>query len=186
MHYKKHIVAFCAILLTAITAYGLGVLYTETVFKPKKLKSRAILTNAIKQKIGLEIGDTIVDSDFETLDFKKIRLGDVLQDTTLLIFFEPECYVCIEDIENLIDSHSNSIVKNVIFISSGNPRLIMDIRDDYDLKYTILYDHEGYYTSNLGITSYPFHLVVNNKYTISEIIAGKLISDDIKRIFPGK
>ncbi|KAA3636230.1 MAG: hypothetical protein DWP97_03150 [Calditrichaeota bacterium] len=178
---KVTLVTFTTILVISI-AYFVGI-KAGTYFKEKELFSnRKQNTRHILAKMdNLKIGITIPNYTFEDLSFQLVELQTIItQSKTMLIFIEPSCHTCIEDLERLskiIESEDDAA--HFIIISSGNPRHLMDIRANLDIKIPILYDHEQGYSSIFGVFTFPFHIVIDEKRIVKNIISGQLTDKEI-------
>lgn len=178
---------FYGIILTIVVVSVAYIAGTEAgeYFQEKKISQtteqvkKDITESILSQMNDLKIGDKLPDYSFETLAFEPIMLSSLIHDKTILFFIQPDCPSCIYDIAKL-----SSFVKTqrdasrFIIISSGNPRHLMDLRDDYSLTSTILYDHERGYSSIFGIFTYPFHIVIDKDMRVLEIIASPLEDSD--------
>ena len=128
-------------------------------------------------------GFVVPDAQLETLQFEPTLLSDYVRDGTVLAFIEPGCEACMEEMsllgQTLVDSSSFA---KIVFISAGNPRELMDIAKDHATSSTILYDHKRAYCSELGIITFPFHLVVDSNLVVKEAIRGRLGEERIKNL----
>lgn len=169
------------VIITIAVAYVVGV-NAGKLFSQKR---RAEVHRSIVEKMDdMKIGDKLPDWTFENLTFQPERLSDHLYGKTLLIFVQPNCPGCLEDIERLSSIVTDSLLsRKVVFISGDNPRELMDLRDDFKLQSTILYDHERAYSWQLGVSTFPFHIVVGPDLVIERIIPATLIAEEIEEIF---
>ncbi len=181
MSIKKILFGVIISVLIVSVAYVVGTEAGEYFQKQKRLEKRSGNTQSILSQMNdLKVGDKLQDYAFENLKFESVMLRPLVQQKTILFFIEPNCPACIEDMERL-----STLVKTqqgasrFIIISSGNPRHLMDLRDDYALKSPILYDHERGYSSIFGVFTYPFHIVIDKEMRVIEVIASQLEDEDI-------
>ncbi len=181
---KKILLGIVFSALIVSVAYVVGTEAGNYFQKQKRLGGREqSLENILSEMNDLKVGDKLPDFAFENLAFESVMLRPLVQDTTILSFIQPGCPSCIQDMERL-----SSIVKTkesasrFIIISSGNPRHLMDLRDDYSLLSPILYDHEKGYSSIFSVFTYPFHIVIDKEMQVLEIIASQLEVEDINRL----
>lgn len=187
MNIKKTAFVIILTIITAGAAYFIGVEASQYYHEEKIIENRTQWTEQILEQMpDLRIGDKLPDFQFENLDFESVSLSSVIKGKTVLAIIDPNCHSCIEDIEILIKTaKTDEAFSRFVFISSGNPRYLMDLRDEYNLKSPILYDHERMLMNQFQIKMFPFHIVINKDMIIEEVIAGKMVEDDIIRFSGG-
>ena len=157
-----------------------GGYYQQTVRISKRAEHSASI---LAQMHDLKVGDKIPDFVFDNLSFESIMLRPLIKAKTILFFIEPECDACKQDIKLLTSILMNKEeASHFIIVSSGNPRLLIDIHNEYNILSPILYDHESRYSSIFGVFTYPFHIVIDKDKIVEKIITTPLEEEDIKKI----
>ncbi len=132
---------------------------------------------------SLNIGDTLPDHRFEDLYRRPVYLSSLVQGQTILIFFDPYCENCNEEMNTVNRTLSTTReYECFIFISGGNPRLIEEMPALSELKSPVLYDHNREYINRFKIFTFPFNVVIDKNLVIQEIYGETLTPDEIKRI----
>lgn len=182
--FKRFLGFVIAIVIVAI-AFIIGIEAGKYYQKQKLISQRnANRESILSQMHDLKIGKSLPNYSFEDLSFQPVKLQSLVKQKTILMFIEPDCPSCIEDIERLSKNFQTEYINShIIIISDGNPRQLMDLRDEYNLRMPILYDHNSRYTSIFGIFTYPFHIVTNKNLVVCNIITGQLVEEDIPKIF---
>ena len=184
MKIYKYLFGFVVAIATVTLAYYAGVEASNYFQKQNILNQRNSNNKSILSQMNdLKIGDTTPNYSFEDLSFQPIMLQPLVSKKTVLIFIEPDCPSCVEDIERLSKIiQDESDASHFIIISSGNPRHLIDLRNEYNLSMPILYDHDRGYSSIFGVFTYPFHIVIDESMQVLDIITGPLVENDIRDI----
>lgn len=179
MSFKKSGLVVLLILLVSTLAYIIGVEGAQYYSQSQRQKKKKLLTEQILEKSNLEINGQLPDFSFEDLSFNEARLSSLVSDNTIIFFISPDCHSCLEDIEHLQKTITDdNIWHHFIFISSGNPRKLIDLYKE-DNRLQILYDHKGFYYQMVGIETYPTHVIIDKHMTILDLIPGSLSENDI-------
>lgn len=178
------ILIILVVFVSVTLAYVLGSLAAEWYYNNKRAQQADDLRETVLAKIEhLKPGFVMPDWRLETLEFELTQLSDHIGARTVLAFIEPGCESCMDEMEQLGKTLSDSAsFARILFVSAGNPRELMDIGHTYGLHSTILYDHERAFCSQLGILIYPFHLVVDSELVVSQVIRGRLGEENIERL----
>lgn len=181
MSFKK--AGLVVLLVTAVVslAYIIGVEGAQYYSKSQKYQKKKLLTEQILEKSNLEINGQLPDFSFEDLSFNEVKLSTLISDNSIIFFISPDCHSCLEDIEHLQKTITDDNIWNrFIFISSGNPRKLIDLYNE-DNRLQILYDHEGFYYQMVGIETYPTHVLIDAQMRIKNLIPGPLSDTDYKK-----
>lgn len=179
MSWKKAGLLFVVITTVIALAYVIGVEGAQYYSKHKNTKKRQIRREQILEKSNLEINGQLPDFSFEDLSFNEVKLSTLISDNTIIFFISPDCHSCLEDIDNLQKTISgNKVWEQFIFISSGNPRKLIDLFNE-DNRLQVLYDHEGFYYQMVGISTYPTHVFIDAEMKILDLIPGPLSKNDL-------
>jgi len=149
-------------------------------FKERRLDSNRTILAKME---NIEPGSRVENYHFQNLDGDLVGLRDVMQGKTLIVFLEPDCPGClaqIERIQGLLKERSDH--QRFVFISSGNPFDLLDLREEYDIRSPILYDHGGAFSSRFKVSIYPFNLFVSERLEIEQVVPGQLTEDEIIEI----
>jgi peroxiredoxin len=176
-----------AALLTVFAAAFLGSKVGDAVNQRKLKKfeaTRQKVNESILSKMeNVEAGNRIADCYFEDLNRNSLRLSDVIAGRTAIIFMEPDCPACIQEIEEIRRVIKDfSEYRHFVFVSSVNPLHLIDLRDEYNIPSPILYDHKDVFSSRFKVYTYPFNMIVNERLEVEEVIPGRLSEGKIKEI----
>lgn len=131
----------------------------------------------------VEIGAKLPDHWFETLKEEPVLLSDVLKPGSIISVIHPDCGGCLEEIRNLTENVRDTAVLNgIVFISSGNPRILKEIVELTDLRCIVLYDHRAKWLGQFDISTFPFNIVVQEDLVIKDVYAGAFMDSDLKRL----
>lgn len=184
MKLQKFIFGIVIVCITIAIAYVTGIKAAEHWKNiSKNTNEDKAKQSILSQMNNLSLGDTLPDYSFDDLSFQSKKLRPMIEGKTMLIFIQPGCPFCLADIELLnkyIQEDTNA--SKFIIISAGDPRELIELRNTYELKMPILYDHERGYSSIFGVFTYPFHIVINKDMAVTNIITRKLTEKDIINI----
>ena len=146
-----------------------------------RLEVRKRMTDQILNKMKtLEVGNTLRDHMFEDLEENKVPLSSMIHGNTMISIISPSCPSCIDELNQLKHTvHDSSDFKYFVFISSGNPRFLRDVRDSTNVPSLFLYDHRAEYLSIYNITTYPFNITVDSNLVVRNITSGAFLDDEI-------
>ena len=172
---------------------GLGIAYIAGSFvgdiirevkTDEFIRKRDYTTEVILERLeSIQLGERLSPSTLQTLDGGYLSLSDVINCTTLVVFFDTDCANCYVEIARLSESLSDrSDAKGVVILFIGNPLDMVQVRQSYDLTFTILYDEDAQYVRHLGITLYLFNLLVDRNARVLEVIPGVLQEQDLVRL----
>ncbi len=183
MSTKKIIISIVMILIVVSVAYIAGI-EARSYFQEKQTQARRDkFSSSPAMKLNdLKVGDKLPDGIFEDLQFNKISLVENIRGTTIITFMSPNCNSCLEDIQFIYKSVSDTNYYNkFVYISYGNPRQLLDIQNEFNVKSPILYDHNGKYSSQFDVAIFPLHLLVDKNLTVLDIYAGSITENDIEK-----
>lgn len=139
---------------------------------------------ALSDMQTIEIGDTLPDFVFENLERKQVRLSGIIGSSIIVSIVQPECESCIDEIDYLArEVKDTAVLKRVVFISSGNPRLLEELARSTGIASLFLYDHRGAWISQFDINVYPFSIQVDDHLVIKNVFAGLLTRFDLQMAF---
>jgi peroxiredoxin len=129
---------------------------------------------------GLGVGVTLPDADLEYLTGDPVKLSQAVGPRTFVSFFTPTCGACKTMLERIkTTSVSREDQYNFILISDVHPTEMLYLQDSLDIECRFLYDPEGTYRTRLGVSLFPFNLIVNQSMVIEEIMTGAPDEDDL-------
>lgn len=131
----------------------------------------------------MEIGAKIPNYYFHDLDGNFVELENIIKSKTLLTYITADCDACIIQVEAL-KKHSESYNTDFKFmlISFSSPFNLMELLENYELSYMTLYDHGKQYGNHLGISIFPFNIVLDSGLIVTGIFPGKLMEEQLKEV----
>jgi peroxiredoxin len=128
-------------------------------------------------------GDTLPNFYFQDLNGDDVYLEEIISEQVLMMYFEPDCELCLVELEMIRDEVTEqSQFDRFVMISGANPLHLIKLRDRYELSSPLLYDYQGFFRENLNIFTFPFNMVVDENLVIVEIKAGSLTPDEVVEI----
>ena len=187
----RRILAYLVLLIaTAGVAYVLGT-QAGALVNSRKVdrykERRAENEKAILEQMGtIAAGDTLPDFYFQDLNGDQVYLRDLINERALIMYFEPDCELCLVELEMVqAEVTDTSQFGNFLMISGANPLYLIKLRDRYDIRSPLVYDYEGFFHNSLKVFTFPFNLVVDKDLVIVEILAGGLTPDEVLEIASG-
>ena len=142
------------------------------------------MTAEILEKINtIEVGASLPDHLLADLRQEQVLLSNLVDQKTLIVFFDPDCGGCRVEMENL--SQVLPLLPEdppLIMISTADPNLIEDVRLEFGLPDSFLYDSDGEFTHSLELLAYPFNVIVDENMVVQDVIAGALAQQGLRRI----
>ncbi len=184
------VVIFIAVSISYIGAKSLGEYINEKKQNEKFEYLKANLGDSLKyieNVYAYDIGDTLIDHTFEDLKRNPVKLSEVVQDKSLIVYIDPGCGGCEDEILDIQNAISNSSkYTNVVYITSGNPRLLEDLVNEYNIKSPVLYDHRGMFLKSSNLIIYPYNIITNKELVVLDLNGGsipeKMLSDFIESL----
>ncbi len=184
MSTKKILSGIVISIIVVSAAYVAGT-EARNYFQTKKVQeAREKISKSPVMKLNdLKVGDKLPDGIFDDLSFQSTTLAEYVNGKTIITFMSPTCNSCLEDIEFIYENVPNSNYYNkFVYISYGNPRLLLDIKNEYNVQSPILYDHNAKYSSQFDVTIFPLHMLVDENLTVLDIYAGSITENDIEKV----
>jgi len=184
---RKPVIVSIVIVLTVISAYFIGIGVGEAINSSHdenyKTVRRMRTIELLEQMGSVNIGDTVSLNDLSNLNSHGLDIRTHLAPKTELLFVDPGCEQCIEELKDLKSTvKSKRLLGYFVIITNKDPALLNELLDDIGLACPVLVDETGDFTSRLGIFTYPFNICIGPSLVIVDIIAGRLIEDDINGI----
>ena len=184
---KKIILTVVIIAVTIGAAYIFGV-QAGNFFIDKKLdqhaKQREVYTQQILDFMGtIEKGYQMPDFKFITSDNQQRQLYDKFKSKTLMIIFDYTCENCIIEMEQvaaILQDHD--YCDFLTLLSPSDPQYMEELRKDLNIPCEILHDHKYAFVDRIGVSSYPFNIVVDQTGVIDTILAGPLSKPDLETL----
>ncbi len=167
------------------TAYWGGKTTSQVLTKPDHqalLERREQNTKDIlKEMESIQEGDTLPDYEFfETLESETVRLSSLVTRPTWLIFVQPDCPACLEELDHLQTYIEKGSKFEVIVISNSNPLDLIDLQKHYQLKSLILHDRNSTYIDVIKVFTFPFNVLIDSNLVIAKIVADQLKSTNFE------
>ncbi|HWR83901.1 MAG TPA: redoxin domain-containing protein [Candidatus Deferrimicrobium sp.] len=177
-------------LMVAVTgglAYFLGsqagqALNDRSANKLKESRSSMQYSLLTKMK-NVEIGSRIEDYQFENLSGELQSLRSLVHGRTVIAFIEPDCPACMEEVGRIGALAEDSVcAQRFVFVSSGSPFQLMQVRQQLRIMSPLLYDHKDMFASRVKIATYPTNVIVDENLEIKEVIPGQLTDSEIETV----
>lgn len=191
LNFKRVGFAILLVSLTVCAAFILGTQagnYANSQKTDKYVERRDEKRAEILKQMGtVQVGDILPNPVFIDLDGDEVHLQDIVDERTIVMYFEPDCQVCEDEIETIVQQVSGEQEsRRFVLISAGDPARLMKLRDDYGLRSPILYDEDGFFAKRLKVFTFPFNLVVDKHLVIVDILTGGLTPDEVIRFARGE
>lgn len=184
---RKNLGKVALLILAALSGVALGLGVREVMSKQAKSDASiyrdSVLANTDSNHSIPVVGDTLSDHCFESLEGDSIRLSELVAGSTYLIFVLPSCQECLDEIRMISEMTSDSIeASRFLFISTVNPRLLVDIRNSMGQHLTFLYDHRSKWRKEQGIEIIPFSLRIDGHRAVTGVVPGALLKDEVLEV----
>jgi len=188
----KRILAIAKYLTVIVAVAALGVLSAKQV--SQHLNARRTRASALELKQSrreytegllrsmntIAVGDRLPDHQFQDLEGRLQTLSDLTGDSTLVILFHPSCHFCDDELDALGDAVSDpSHHQRFLLASPGDIVEIVEKKEQFGIQSLVLHDQDGEYLTELGVSSFPFNIVVRRDGVIQDIVAGGLDAEDL-------
>jgi peroxiredoxin len=145
-------------------------------------QSRDEMTRGLLSQMNtIHVGEALPDFSFEDLDGNRLRLSELVTDSTLLAIVDLSCAPCVAEMKYLAEAADGSNCTGTILISSSNPLHFKDFRDSIKLPSRVLFDEDRAFQSNLKIASTPFNLNLGPGLVVYEAWAASLTPKECRR-----
>jgi peroxiredoxin len=180
---KKLYKVFISFLLIAIAA-AIGSQAGKYFGKRENSKKKQVFAEQIISNMSdLNIGDTLPNHMFETIEGDSVWLYQLLSKRCVLIVSIPQCDDCYLEAEQLKSAKLDSVEqKKFIFVTWENPKLLDDVKKKLGLESLFLYDHKKEYFSQFDITVYPFNITLDENGVVLDLLAGSMLKEDFLEI----
>lgn len=142
------------------------------------------LTPELLERLSpFRLGDTIPQHTFVDLQGRPTVLRDVISSKTLVTILDYGCSAC----EDQADALGRSLKRHdctggAVVVCEGSRGEWAKWQKKYGLDCTLLIDHNREFVSDYGIDAFPFHMVVSQSRTITDLAAGRFTSEQVDGI----
>lgn len=177
------LVAIAVIAASGVLGVVAGKLYNQRSSN-NYLKSRKFITESLVRKMGtLEIGSPMPNALFLDERGERVRLSDAITSSAILMFVDPECGTCLEEIENLYAATRELELDEKVFLITRSQAAIGQWLDKRLLPDVIvLRDEDGSYHVSQNIEAIPFSIIVGPELRITEFISGVVLTSEFDSI----
>jgi len=168
----------------AVLAYALGVKAADVMAERKARQERADLTKAVLEKMGtgLGVGVPLPDGAFEDLAGAKVRLSELTCGKTLIVYVEPDCGHCVNQIKAMSKWFTGNAKLCGILISNVSADGLREFQDKYGIDCRLLSDIDGRYKKAVHILSFPSNFIVDKNLRIQDVDLGELAENEIESL----
>jgi peroxiredoxin len=177
-------IILAGVAVTAVLAYALGVKAANFIDKRKALQMRAEMTKGVLEKMGtgLGVGVPLPDGEFEDLTGAKVRLSDLACGKTLVVYVEPNCGHCVNQMKAMSTQFVGDRRACGIIVSNISIDGLHEFKDKYGIDCLLLSDIDSRYRKALNIMSFPSNFIVDRNLRIQDVVLGELKDDEIKSL----
>jgi peroxiredoxin len=185
-HRFRSVPSLVIVTLAVVTlAAGLGVISSKYLNRHREeemVLGRDIRTQQILERMGtLRIGDTLPSFELQTSEGGIANLSSLVDQQTLIMFFDPGCGSCLEELKSVWALSRKDVSRsNFLVITSASPDLVDQAQRSLGTELSVLYDTADRYGTELGITTSPFHVLVDSTLHISKIIVGSMSDRELR------
>lgn len=171
------------VIAAALVAYELGVAGAHWVFNRREQARRAAITADILRQMGgtIAIGKQLPNARLEGLDGTEQDLQGQISSNTIVVFLDAGCQACLDEVKAVgrvfKEDHRRP---PVVFISNAGPDELRTLRDQYEIPVPLYHDRDGSYAFSLGVTTYPFNVMVDKTFAVRDVMAGPLSADMVR------
>jgi hypothetical protein len=182
------VLIFACLVCGASGGWGVSKIIEKSQQSIRQARRAELKTQLLAGMGTIQIGDTLVDCEFDDVDGVRVRLSDLVKARRgmLIGVINPDCMACIDEITNLRALVPDSIVRDrIIFISAGNVQELLNLRRISGVTNKILCDRRGEWSSRYGFYTFPFNFVVGRDMAIQSVIpsalTGSIISEFVTK-----
>jgi hypothetical protein len=109
----------------------------------------------------------------EDIDGAPHLLSSLVKDRALISYIMTDCDGCLSELEAIASvCRDDADAHKFIFISTANPLHMSTLRENFGLESYFLFDYERRFGEGVGISTFPFSMLVNDSLRILEIYGG--------------
>jgi peroxiredoxin len=127
--------------------------------------------------------------DFEFLTVRGIRFGihNIVKDSPLVIvFFNSECFHCINELECMINNAGSLKKANVLLVSEQPLSKLQELYEEYKFyrypQFELLHTDYQYFISLFGNVSIPATFIYNGNNRLLKMFTGEVSIETLKEI----
>jgi peroxiredoxin len=168
--------------IVLVAAYFSGTAIAKGMRNWKAGRMRAEQTTAILERMGsgLGVGKALPDAVLADLEGVDTRLGDLLCDRTVIVFFRTDCSYSRAELAALKKATAKPEDQSCfILISHSDQTELWEVKQSLGLTCPILFDRDKQYGRQLGLMTAPLNFVVDKALQVKEVIAGAMSVEDV-------
>lgn len=151
--------------------------------REKKAARYQLTAERLAASSELHVGMKIANHRFETLKGDSTDLYSEVTGAGVMVVIHPECSSCVEELVRLKTiGPSQTGVRELLFVSYGNPRLLQDLWKDIGIGFTILYDHRAEWCKHNNVQDFPLVIKFDDDFVIQDIYIGGLLEEDVAEL----
>jgi len=167
-------------------ALGAGVRHILQTKAQQKVRSERLALSAARlgETSPLQVGDSLLDHTFESVDGDTVSLHSAIASSTYLMIIHPDCSSCIDELQRLkLKNPSKAACSRIVFVSYGNPRILKDVWETIELEFPLLYDHRAQWCTTHEISDFPLAIKLSDGLFIEGVFIGGLLDEEITALF---
>jgi len=181
---RKGIVFVFGLALMAGLAWWAGTTFAERLSSGKVREASRQREKLTKSFVGanfiLGSGNRWPDATLQSLDGEWLSFSEVISDNTLLIFIQPGCAACEEELDALGELLSDGQTSSrIILVSNAYPLELATLRRKRSIQSTILIDRAGDLYGQFSSLVFPLNVLLGRGLKILSVNAGQLSRHEI-------
>jgi peroxiredoxin len=152
----------------------------EALARQAKLTRRQLTEELLRSMNTVAVGGRLPDHQFRDLQGDPFRLSELDAEPVLLVVFHPSCGFCDKELAAIRASVSDpSLHARFLLVSAGDLAGVNEKKEQFDIRSRVLHDQDGAYLKELGVTTFPFNIVVGKDREVRDVLAASLDSEDL-------
>ncbi len=168
----------------AVMALLLGKLGAKYYVAGEKAEQQREQTASLLAEMNtISVGGILPDHRLTDLHGDDVWLSEIVSERTLISFFYTTCDLCVDDFYAFGEAcKDSSAYRYFVFITPEDPEVVGEFLRSHKISALILIDQDEEYGRELGLSVYPFSIIIDRENKIHDIISGKISPQIFERI----
>ncbi|UCG62069.1 MAG: redoxin domain-containing protein [Candidatus Zixiibacteriota bacterium] len=181
---RRRLYAVLAVILAVTVTYVVGAYVGDRYYHYRSSRAmNRVHAKAMADVEHLRPGFVLPDRQLDSYDGDPVMLSELVGTRAMLIFIMAGCRASLDEMTWLGETLSDTTsAANILFICAGQSETLTEILYRYDFTSALFYDQERDFSKELGISMYPFHIVVDSNLVIIAVIHNRLQEEDVRAL----